>query len=152
MVHHVRVRFSFKGGIGAHYAIRLIGDSSCRSGLPLICGTHRPIHNPSWRRPAERAPPASRWAATERLITCTSSSSTRRSYRFRCWSTPSRARQVGGFAGTGQTSPLAIATVFCGRRPISLRQPAARRSSSSMSSNRASASSSPKAKGRGLRR
>jgi hypothetical protein len=53
--------------------------------------------------------------------------------RFRCWSTPSRARQVEGFAGTGQTW-LAIATVLCG--PISLRRLAALRSSSSRSSNR----------------
>jgi Transposase IS200 like len=44
----------------SHHGIHLIGDSSCRSGLPLFCCTHRPIHNPSWRRP-ERAPPASCW-------------------------------------------------------------------------------------------
>jgi hypothetical protein len=47
----------------------------------------------------------------------------RRSDRLRCRSTPSRAPQVGGFAGTGQTSPLAA--VSCGDRPIWLRQPAA---------------------------
>jgi hypothetical protein len=40
---------------------------------------------------------------------------------------PSRARQVGCFAGTGQTSPPAIATVYCGRRPISGRRLAAPR-------------------------
>jgi hypothetical protein len=34
----------------------------------------------------------------------TSSSSSRRSYWFLCWSPPSRARQVAGFAGPGQTS------------------------------------------------
>jgi hypothetical protein len=90
------------------------------------------------------------WRATERLIICIFWSNTRRSYQFRCWSTPSRARQVGCFAGTGQPSPLAIATVLCGRRPISLRRPAALRSSSSMSSNRGSALP-PRPKGRSFR-
>jgi hypothetical protein len=105
-------------------------------------------HWSGWRGPLGKCSPrwiVGCWPATERVIRCTSWSSPRRSYRFRCWSTPSRARRVGCFAGTGQTPPLAIAMVFCGRWPISLRRLAALRwrSSSSMSSNRQRASSSP---------
>ncbi len=54
---------------------------------------------------------------TERLVTCISSS-VPRSCRFRCWSTPSRARRVGRFARTGQTIASRRTTVFCARRPI----------------------------------
>jgi hypothetical protein len=111
-------------------------------------------HWSGWRGTLGKSSP--RWIvgcgpATERLITCTSWSSTRRSYRFRCWSTPSRARQVGCFAGTGQTSPPAIATVVCGRRPISLRRLAALRSRSAVCRATEAARFLLALKGRGFR-
>ncbi len=53
-------------------------------------------------------------ASNERRITCGSWSSTG---RVSVLVNP-RPGQVGCFVGTGETSPLAIATVVCGRRPI----------------------------------